>query len=106
MAFGWTAATWLAVGSGISAAVGLAGVVSSADAARSSSNSARDAAKATALATDEATNRANQKAPDSAAAMAANVMAGKAGQSGTMLTGAQGVAQSQLTLGKTTLLGG
>jgi hypothetical protein len=38
--------------------------------------------------------------------MAANVLAGKAGQSGTMLTGPQGVDPTQLTLGKQTLLGG
>ena len=34
------------------------------------------------------------------------MMAGKAGQSGTMLTGPQGVDPSSLLLGKSSLLGG
>ena len=50
-------------------------------------------------------NKANRKAPD-----AANIMeaagGGRSGASGTMLTGAQGVDQSMLQLGKNTLLGG
>lgn len=104
--FGWTAATWLAIGT---AAVGATTAVVSADSARSTQNKATDQAKTASLAnqqaTDEANNRANAKAPDSAAAMAANVLAGKAGNSGTMLTGPTGVDPSQLTLGKNTLLG-
>lgn len=106
MSFTWSAATWLAIGSGVSAVAGVAGVISSADAARSSGNMARDAAKLNAQQTDEAMNRANQKSPDSAALMAANVLSGKAGAGSTMLTGPQGIDPSQLTLGKSTLLGG
>lgn len=50
-------------------------------------------------------NRANQKAPDSRAALSAAAMSGRAGQSGTLLTGPQGVGQSALTLGRNSLLG-
>jgi len=93
-----------------SLAVGAVSTAYSADSSRKASNKANDAAKANALENqkqaDEANNRANAKTPDSAAAMAANVLAGKAGQSGTMLTGPQGVDPTSLTLGKSTLLGG
>jgi len=50
-------------------------------------------------------NRANQKRPDSNALLSAAQQSGRAGASGTMLTGPQGVDQSALTLGKSTLLG-
>ena len=106
MSFGWTAATWMA----ISVAGTAAATIYSTDNARQVSNQANDIAKTNALNTqqqsDEANNRANAKSPDSAAMLSANMMAGKAGQSGTLLTGPQGVDPSQLTLGKTTLLGG
>lgn len=105
MSFGWSAVTWMA----ISAAATTAVSAYSADQSRKQGNTANDAAKKNALETqkqaDEANNRANAKAPDSAAAMAANVLAGKAGQSGTMLTGPQGVDPASLSLGKSTLLG-
>ena len=106
MSFAWVAANATVIIAGIGATAAVAGVAMSADASRQSSNMAKDAAKVNAQAADQAINRANQKSPDSAAAMAANVLAGKAGQSGTMLTGSQGIDQSQLTLGKTNLLGG
>ena len=56
-------------------------------------------------AADQATNRANQKKPDTRAILDAATQAGKGGVSGTMLTGAQGIDPSMLTLGKNTLLG-
>ena len=59
----------------------------------------------TAKAADEATNRANQKNPDTAAILSAAQQSGKAGASGTMLTGPTGVDVSTLQLGKNTLLG-
>lgn len=106
MAFGWTAATWMA----ISAGVGALSTIKQADTARRVGNQANDAAKENALKTqqqaDQANNRANAKSPDVTAMMSANLLAGKAGQSGTMLTGPQGVDASTLTLGKNTLLGG
>jgi hypothetical protein len=106
MSFGWSAAIWSAISVGTSVAI--AGYTT--DAARKNANTANDQNKAASLKNqqqaDQANNRANAKTPDSAAAMAANIMAGKAGQSGTMLTGPQGIDPTQLTLGKNTLLGG
>ena len=54
---------------------------------------------------DQANNRANQKRPDTLAILGAAQQAGKAGASGTMLTGPTGVDPSTLQLGKSTLLG-
>ena len=51
-------------------------------------------------------NRANQKSPDVGALLSANQQQSLSGQSGTMLTGSQGIDPSSLTLGKSTLLGG
>jgi uncharacterized protein HemX len=53
---------------------------------------------------EEELNAANKKRPDTSGIMSAAQMAGKAGVSGTMLTGANGAGP--LTLGKTNLLGG
>lgn len=50
-------------------------------------------------------NAANQKRPDTSAIMSAAQQSGKAGASGTMLTGSQGVDPAALNLGKNTLLG-
>ena len=56
-------------------------------------------------AADEATNRANQKRADTGAMLDSATQAGKAGASGTMLTGPQGIDPNLLNLGKNTLLG-
>lgn len=53
----------------------------------------------------EAQNRVNQKKPDVGAILDQARQAGKGGASGTMLTGPMGVAPSDLTLGKKSLLG-
>lgn len=53
----------------------------------------------------EAMNKANQKTPDLAGIDAKNRQASRAGQGGTLLTGANGVEADKLLLGKTTLLG-
>lgn len=50
-------------------------------------------------------NRANQKTPDVGALLSANQQQSLSGQSGTMLTGSQGVDPNSLSLGKSTLLG-
>ncbi len=97
MAFGWTYAAF--------AAISAYTAVKSQDTQRRVGNQAKDAAQANALQSEQATNRANARKPDSAAAMAAAILAGKSGQSGTMLTGPQGVDASTLMLGKATLLG-
>lgn len=51
-------------------------------------------------------NRVNQRRPDTQSAVDAASQAGRAGPSGTLLTGPQGVDPNSLQLGKTTLLGG
>lgn len=64
-----------------------------------------DAAAKQARQAEEATNRANQKKPDVSGILSAAQQAGKAGASGTMLTGPQGIDPDALQLGKNTLLG-
>jgi len=54
---------------------------------------------------EENANKGNAKRPNSTAMMAATEQAAKAGASGTMLTGPQGVDPSALSLSKNTLLG-
>ena len=60
----------------------------------------------TARAADEATNRANQKRPNANAILAAAQQAAKGGMGGTLLTGPQGANLGEMSLGKSTLLGG
>lgn len=74
-------------------------------AAEKASQQAEANAKKQEKAADEATNRANQKRADTGAALDAASQSGKAGASGTMLTGPQGVDPNMLNLGKNTLLG-
>jgi Flp pilus assembly protein TadB len=66
---------------------------------------AQDNANRQAAQADQDMNRANQKKPDTSAILSAASQAGKAGASGTMLTGPQGVDPNALNLGKNTLLG-
>ena len=103
MSFGWTAAIWASVAS-------TAATVYSIDSARKNANTANDQAikqaKDNAAAADRANNAANARSPDTAGLLAANLAAGKQGASGTMLTGPGGIDPSQLTLGKSSLLGG
>lgn len=68
-------------------------------------NEARANAERQAAAADQAMNRANQKKPDISAILSAASQSGKAGPSGTMLTGPQGIDPAMLSLGKNTLLG-
>ena len=63
-------------------------------------------ARQTAQSADEATNRANQKRPNANAILAAAQQAAKGGMGGTLLTGPQGANMGELSLGKSTLLGG
>ena len=74
-------------------------------AAEKASQQAEANAKKQEKAADEATNRANTKRADTGAALDAATQAGKAGGSGTMLTGPQGIDPTALSLGKNTLLG-
>lgn len=109
MSFGFAAATWAAIGA-TAAVAGTVVAVKGADSARRTGNQANDAAKANALKTQQdaerANNKVNAKSPNTSALMAANLMAGKLGQGGTLLTGPQGIDPAQLTLGKPALLGG
>ena len=102
MTFAFSATTWLAISVGVAAAATVHGV----EQTRKAGSQAKDAAKATALQAERANNKANAKRPDSAAAMRAAIMAGKAGNSSTLLTGPQGIDTTQLTLGRMSLLGG
>lgn len=79
--------------------------VSQASAQAKANSQAEDNAKKQLKAAEEAKNRANQKQPDTSALLSAAQQAGKSGASGTMLTGPQGVSASDLSLGKSTLLG-
>lgn len=97
----------------LSAIAGAAGTAYSIYNGQQQSKAAKDAASkaqanaaATAKAADEATNRANSKKPNTAAILDQMLMAGKTGTSGTMLTGPMGVDPNQLSLGRSTLLGG
>lgn len=54
---------------------------------------------------DENMNRATQKRPNTAGILSEAQQSGRAGVSGTMLTGSQGVDPSTLNLGRNTLLG-
>ena len=75
------------------------------EAAEKASQQAEANAKKQEKAADEATNRANTKRADTGAALDSATQAGKAGASGTMLTGPQGIDPAALNLSKNTLLG-
>ena len=103
---GATTATW------VMAAAAAAGTVVSYQngqdqkkAAEKASQQAQANAQKQEKAADEATNRANQKRANTAGILDAAMQSGKAGASGTMLTGPQGIDPNLLNLGKTTLLG-
>lgn len=89
----------------VGAIAGIANAQSQKEAQQDAAKKASDLAKKQAREADIAMNRANQKQPDSAAILSAMNQAGKAGASGTMLTGPQGVDPSAMSLGKSTLLG-
>lgn len=103
MSFGWTAATWIAIGS-------MAATAYQAKETRvSNSRSMRqqaDIAKSQQQAADQAQNKANAKSPDVSGILGAAGRASGGGQAGTLLTGPQGLDATSLTLGKSTLLGG
>jgi hypothetical protein len=56
-------------------------------------------------AADESMNKASQKRPNTSRIVDEAAQAGRAGASGTMLTGSQGVDPGSLQLGRSTLLG-
>jgi hypothetical protein len=103
-------ATALGIASLIVASIGTGyGIYSGEETAaanKKSRSEAKDAALKQESLNDQANNRANQKHPNANAILAAAQAAAKSGIGGTMLTGPQGIGTDQLTLGKSTLLGG
>lgn len=91
------------------AAAGLAYSVYNGEQTKKANNEAQDQAKVTAEKqadqAQQATNAANKKAPNSSASLSAAQQAAASGNASTMLTGATGVDNSTLNLGKSTLLG-
>lgn len=73
---------------------------------KKSQDEARGAAQREAQRQEQQMNAANAKAPDASNVLAKAQQDAKGGQSGTMLTGPQGIDPSMLALGKNTLLGG
>lgn len=102
MSFGWSAATWMAIGTSVSAAT----TIDARERGRKAANTARDDAMRTESEATRQNNKANARSPDVAGMLAANLLAGKNGASGTMLTGPSGIDPSTLALGRTSLLGG
>lgn len=76
-----------------------------ASAQKKAQNQAMKQADAQARAADQAMNAANQKRPNTSEILDAANQAGRAGVSGTMLTGTKGVDPNQLALGRSALLG-
>lgn len=103
---GGATAAWVMAGAAVAgAAVSYQNGQEQKKAAERASQQAQANAQKQEKAADEATNRANQKRADTGAALDAASQSGKAGASGTMLTGPQGVDSNTLNLGKSTLLG-
>lgn len=74
--------------------------------AQKKANAAAQAnAEKQATAAEQAANAANQKRPDTSAILDAATQSGRAGVSGTMLTGSLGVDKKDMALGKSSLLG-
>lgn len=99
------AITAVAVGSAISAAASIYSGNKQAKAQKSAMAQAQANADKQATAAEQAANAANQKRPDTNAILDAATQSGRAGVSGTMLTGAQGVDKNAMALGRNTLLG-
>jgi hypothetical protein len=103
---GLTAAVWaMAAVSAYSAVSSNQNAKKAAKQQESAQSDAKQQALAQEKAADEATNQQNMKSPDTGAMMSAAMMSGKAGVSGTMLTGAQGVEKDKLNTKRSTLLG-
>jgi hypothetical protein len=98
-----SAAGVVVAGAGV--AISASNASDQADASKKAMQQSQANAAKTATAADQAFNQQNQKKPDTSAILSAAQQSGKMGASGTMLTGPQGVDVSQLTLGKSTLLG-
>lgn len=89
----------------VSAAASIYSGNKQAKAQKSAMAQAQANADRSATAAEQAANAANQKRPDTSAILDAATQSGRAGVSGTMLTGSAGVDKSQMALGRNTLLG-
>ena len=76
------------------------------DQQRQAQSQAKEAATKQEQISEQTVNQANAKSPDASAILSAASQASKGGPAGTMLTGPTGVNQADLSLGKSTLLGG
>lgn len=96
----------------VAAAVGIAGTAygvhqgqMAAKKQNSAQNDARDAALKQEKLAEQDMNRLNRKSPNLKSILESNA-SGRGMTSGTMLTGPQGVSTSDLSLGRSSLLGG
>lgn len=87
------------------AAVSIYNVNKQEKAQKSAMAQARADADRQAKAAEQAMNAQNQKRPNTSEILDAATQAGRAGVSGTMLTGPQGIQKDQLALGRNALLG-
>lgn len=90
----------------VAASVGTAYSIYSGERAASAQRKAEKQAERQARIAEQEANRARRNPADAGALVDRAAQAGRAGPSGTMLTGPQGVAPDQVTLGRNTLLGG
>jgi len=105
MSAGITAAGWAAIAAISGVAVSVYNGQQQAANQKDAMRQAKESADKQAALAEQDMNRGNQKRPDTMGILAAAQQAGKAGPSGTMLTGPQGIDPSALTLGRNTLLG-
>ena len=102
---GITVGTAMLISAGVAAGAAVYTGNQQAKSAKSAQNQARATADKQATAAEQAHNAANQKRPNTNSILDAASQSGRAGVSGTMLTGAQGVDKNQMALGRNTLLG-
>lgn len=106
MSFGISAGMWALIGVSAASAVSQGVAAEKAeDTQYGAMQDAKKQAQAQLKQADEATNAANMKSPDTGAMLSSAMLSGRAGQSGTMLTGPQGVSKDKLNLQRNTLLG-
>lgn len=99
------AITAIAIGSVVSAVSSIYTGNKQASAQKKAMAQSQANANKQATAAEQAANAANQKRPNANGILDAASQSGRAGVSGTMLTGAQGVDAGSMALGKNTLLG-
>lgn len=99
------ALTAVVVGAAVSAVSSIYTSNKQEKAQKSAQKQAQANADKQATAAEQAFNAANRKSPNTSEILDAATQAGRAGVSGTMLTGSSGVDKNSLALGRNTLLG-